>query len=254
LGDLEGWKEEHSLVVYGWWVRDRWHPQRLIGFPIPHLMNHDLGPVVGMGGGFASRYLREGEDEELNRMNLLFENVEFNRFLERCEWNGIVTFILGLSDRKGWELMSAQMGSTSYALLTLLEGSPVKIGEFLQNPLSYQLRESWVGALLVSQFPFPFVEEKEEWTEIRGLTPEVHQHFWAPFLTHRKKGMWTKSTIVGIATAWSGKVGDVGRRLKRTCENVYFKDKQYRTDLVGSVQKRWFEVRNPSSYPHKEPY
>lgn len=205
-----------KAVVFKWWDKG-WKDKAFLGFPLEFLMNNDLGPECPSGL----------MTTVLNRDDI--ENYFFNceGLIESLnDFIGFVSFTLSIEG--GIKVVSLQTGIPYWGFFNLLESIKTRVSEFLLGNIDFY--NSWTASLLISRFPFPF-NETEDPVFIEGLSQSVEKHFWTGVSNHRKSYS-TKSTIIGVATAWSSNLNEACRRCLRTADNIHVKNKQYRTDMV----------------------
>ena len=123
-------------------------------------------------------------------------------------------------------------------LYAVLEGVKGRLAEWFSAPS--RLMESWASALVVSRAPWPYASTSER-VFVEGVTHGVERHFWSSIKGFRQS-LYTDSTVIGVATAWSPKLHRSAERVLATAQAILIPNKQYRVDLGESVAVRWAEV------------
>ena len=202
------------------WFDGAWHPQEFVGVLVSGLMNEGLGPEIP--AGFGGLYKRVGEVWKPDLANLLRE----------MKVRNFVT--LGLT--RDLQVTGFQTGVPFPGLFCVLEGFPCRIVEWFQKPR--ELLESSTISVTLSRHPFPH-QGKDERVSVGGLSPAVQRHFWMPFVSKHRKGYFTESTLIGVATGWAKTFGEANSRALTSCRSIEVPLKQFRTD-VGAVIRQSF--------------
>lgn len=225
-------------IVVKWFDRSQgFHPQLLLGFPVSKFMVGDLGTCVQAGMG--ARYMSECDLLQ----DLFMGNVALKATLEAMGFSGPV-IIERDSRTKG--VVSIHMGLRSIVLYNMFEGLPCSIVEWLDDPLSKTLYQSWTVNILVSRYPYPFQLEDGN-VPLTGLTRSAEKHFWTFGGTEFKRSVSTHQTRLGLATGWGQTLSDAGRTSLSLARSVDVPDVQYRTDVPLVVGDRWHDVQGSLS-------
>jgi len=205
------------------WFDGAWHPQEFVGVLVSGLMNENLGPEIP--AGFGGIYKRVGEVWKSGLANLLRE----------MKVRNFVT--LGLT--RDLQVTGFQTGVPFPGLFCMLEGFPCRIVEWFQKPR--ELLESPTISVTMSRYPFPH-QGKDEKVSVEGLSPAVQRHFWAPYVNHHRKGHFTESTLVGVATGWAKTFGEANSRALTSCRAIQVPFKQFRTDVGAEVRNLFTQL------------
>jgi len=200
-----------------------WGNQVMVGFPAEGFMNDDLGPEVV--SGYASRY---SDSPELRKP---FEKE--TAFLKKIKYTGFVT--LGCSVLS-LEIVFKMLGIPYMGIFNALEGVQGKISDFLIDPFTNRLQESWVVSILLTRprYPYALSGNKVSYEIPKNALP----HYWA-FSPIFNGTTCTPGTVLGVASAWSTKLKEANSRAVFTCSKINVKEKQYRTDVHKTAQLRW---------------
>jgi hypothetical protein len=228
-------EESENVVVTRWWDRlQGWCGQLMVSLPLAGMMNGSLGnPLIS---GQAGRYVSE------TPLSDYFESASLLAFVKELRFNGPVSFSLCITD-EGIRIVRLWNGIPVWGLFNAFEGWRGRLSDFLCDPAAQPLMESWSVSLLLSAYPFPMVRESEEPIVIRGLTPEVEKHFWLFDAFEHRKAVFTKSTSIGVASAWSPSLHEASRRAERTCWNLGVECKQFRTDSATQMSEEWGKLQ-----------
>ena len=178
-----------------------WSNQIYVSFPLPTLMNDNLG--VEIESGRVGRYI------QTNPFDSIFHSLT-DLFTE-MNYRGFVSIKL-TSDM---ELIDILFGA-GLSLYNMLEGIKGKISDFLIH--DEYIMESWSASLVVSRYPYPFQLEGERL--FIKLNQSAMKHLWFYDLNVFKKTAYTDANKVCIVTAWATTLNEVARRIYRTCEGL----------------------------------
>jgi len=199
------------------WFDGEWHSQEFLGVRVCGVMNENLGWDVPTGfGGF---YHRSG-----------FEwKPELASVLKQMKVRNFVS--IGLtSDLK---VTGLQTGIPFPGLFCVLEGIPCRLGEWLAGPR--EILESATVSVAVTRSPFPY-QGQDKKVLVDGLSMSVLKHLWLPFTRRFRKGWFTESTLVGVASGWAKDWSGANWRALVSCRAVGVLQKQYRTDIGAQVR------------------
>jgi len=195
-----------------------WSDQTIISFPMNSLMDGELG-YPGKHGAVC-RYIHHAP--------FLFTS-PISEMLWHMKYRGFVTFSYDMQQ----QLTGISIGA-GYAFYAILEGVRGKITDVFFDCRNL---ESWIAALVVTRYPYPF---REESTRLHfDLSPQFEKHFYFYDLQGFKRSFYTDSTIIGIATGWALNVRELQKRILRTCREQNIPFVQYRRDVHEHVVNTW---------------
>lgn len=197
-----------------------WGTQTFVSFPLPYLMDGDLG--YKMEAGRTGRYIQD------NPYDTLFENL--NVLLSEMKYQGFVS--LRFNQKK--ELVDIFFGA-GLALYCMLEGVKGKITKFFTGEEG--VLESWTISLILSRYPYPFKETSNRL--FLKIFPSIEKHLWFYALKSHRKSFYIDSTKICIVSAWATSLNEAARRVYRTCEGLDIPLKQYRIDVAPYASKQW---------------
>ncbi len=204
-----------------------WNNQTLITFPLPTLMNGDLG--YPEESGRVGRYVQENPHQNL------FDQLK--QLLDEMKYDGFITMKFNINK----QLIDISFGA-GMALYNILEGVKGRLSEFFKDMT--EVMESWTASLVLSKYPYPFIEIKER-TFIK-LNPSMEKHLWFYELNNFRNSYYTDNTKICIVTAWATTLNEVAKRVYRTCQGIDVPMKQHRTDIEKYIADRWTMFINPS--------
>ncbi len=204
---------------------DGWSNQTYISFPLPTLMDNNLGYVFESGR--VGRYIPENP---INPFNDVFKTLE-NLFNE-MNYKGFVSVKVS----RNMNLIGVLFGA-GLALYSILEGSKEKVSTFMSK--GEHVLESWSASLVISRYPFPF--ELKSKRLFLTLTNSAMKHLWFYDLNTFKKSSYTDETKVCVVTAWATSLNEMSKRIYRTCQGLDISQKQYRTDITNYVTSTWID-------------
>lgn len=224
-----------DFFVSRYWNKREWGSQMFVGIPAIGLMNGGIGRQIETGcvGNWGSVESQLGK---------LFERPELQALLEALHHSGWVSLRCSSDDGLVLEM---QTGVPSWGLFGLFEGlgGSGRLADFFDDPLGFKFSESWSISLLVSRWPWPGEEKTSQACRIGGMHSDVKRHFWLGEHQSEAGALWTRSTIVGVASAWGRTSWDANGRAVATCQNLSIPEVQYRTDIDRWGEIVWGKVR-----------
>lgn len=205
------------------WFDGSWHPQEFVGVLVSGLMNENLGSEIP--AGFGGVYKKVGDVWKPGLANLLRE----------MKVRNFVT--LGLT--RNLEVTGFQTGIPFPGLFCMLEGFPCRLAEWFEKPR--ELLESSIIAVTLSRYPFPHQGTSSK-VNVEGLSPAVQRHFWMPYVNKHRKGYFTESTLIGVATGWAKTFGEANSRALTSCRAIEVPLKQFRTDVGAEIRKSFSQL------------
>ncbi len=197
-----------------------WNKQTYISFPLPTLMNNDLGYVFEAGR--VGRYIPDNPCKEIfNTLESLFNEMKYKGFVS-------------IKMSRNMEIVSVLFGA-GLSLYAILEGSKQKISDFMLN--GEDVLESWSASIVVSRYPFPLQTTAKRL--FLNLTTSAMKHLWFYDLNVFKKSAYTDASKVCLVTAWATSLHEVAKRIYRTCNGLDIPQKQHRTDITPYITKAW---------------
>lgn len=228
--DAMGFRTSKSLsydfVLTKWFNSHDWLRQLIVGIPLSHLMNDNLGYDVR--SGYATRFCSN------KTLNDIFNNSDLVAFLKKILYHGFVSILMTLD----LSIVSIVSNVPSNGIYGILEGVPGKISDFLTLPEENELMSSWTSTLMLSCYPFPFSSTIGRQT-LHDINKSIEKHFWFNDIKGHSKALYTDSSLIGWSTSWGPTIGESNRRALRTCRNIKLPFKQYRTDLAFVVNRQW---------------
>ena len=200
----------------------KWNRQNYVSFPLPTILNDNLGYSVESGR--VGRYVQDNPYEEL------FENL--SPLLNEMKYKGFIS----LKFNSNKKLLSISFGA-GLALYNILEGVKGKLSDFFFN--EEEVMESWSISLVLSRYPYPFRQTSDR--IFISIPPSAGKHLWFYNMNSFRKTSYTDQTKICIVTSWALSVNEAARRVYRTCKGLDILLKQYRTDVVNVGTKLWGE-------------
>lgn len=193
--------------------------QWIVGVPFRTLFSMDLGAKKDVGSVLVS----------VNPSEELFESLSAQKFLTWLrdrEYKGLLSWAFD-QDRKVCGLCTGLPGFGLYALMEMLRQPIVS---FLTSPTG--IRECWSAAVLLSKAPWPFGTSVAN-DRIGPVTDDCEKHLWTFDRLDGSRSLTTRQGRIAVATAWSSEsLNNVQKRILRTCFDLKFDEKQFRTDIV----------------------
>lgn len=208
---------------------------RQTGFVVPMFghMTEDLGCPVFAGS--AIRYMHHQKFDKAYGCETL------NQALIEAGFKGPV-LIYWYARGEELQVTKIVVGMIPEIVLPLFEGLQGKISEFLENPTAQEFRESKVISIIASRYPWPAEVECDTY-DIGGLAPPVLKHFWTYNVETHRNAFFSKSTQVGLVSAWStDSFSEANRRALRTLRALRIPLKQYRTDVDYRAIRKMEEI------------
>jgi hypothetical protein len=219
--------DKEPLFFLSKYFDESFHPQVVLGIPLPGLMNGNLGPKVS--GGCAIRYLTGNDKAES-----YYNSTELELLLKNCNYKGFVSFLI---DSEGVP-SGIILGVPYYGLYAILEGLLCEISEFFKNPHEKLFSETWAVSIAVSKYPYPFKHEARSLV-IKDVPFSMEKHFWFNNDVKRiKESFHSNKTLIGIATAWDHTLKEAAGRALVSSWALNVAEKQFRTDIPKSCGYR----------------
>lgn len=202
---------------------EEWRPQTLIGIELTRLLAGDLGPEEHMG--MALRPVTE------TRCNEVYDNEEFIKFLQLCDYKGFVTVRFNLPADIGdtISIRGIEMSAPPNTLVHIIEGCKERTMDYFMDERA-MLFQSWTASLVMFRWPYP--REIESSVPVYGLTNDVLRHFWPIDIDMYRKAKNTNGGVLGVSSAWNEDLYRCCKRALHTLMNISVEGKFYRTDLL----------------------
>lgn len=205
-----------------------WLHQIYISFPLPTLMNDDLGRKIEAGR--VGRYIHNTQYEPLFSM--------LSPLLTEMNYNGFIS----MRFNKENNLIEILFGA-GLSLYAILEGVRGKISDFFS--VSEAVLESWSVSLVLSRYPYPFKDESDRL--FLKISSDAKKHLWFFGLNSYRKSFYTDLTKICIVSSWATSANESARRVYRTCQDLVIPQKQYRTDVANVASTKWVEYISSNS-------
>lgn len=218
----------------------KWSDQVAILIPLFGTMNRDLG--ANYCTGCATRYIDPRHREAC------LAKTEHLSLLTSMNYKGFVSWAFNANHELIWSTLGVPFLGT-YSLLSSL--SAESLLPFIEEPLSVRFVDAWAAALLVSRYPWPYLDrtEIETMVDLSGMTSK--RYFWRFDKNSRRGNAYeTNGTALGVVTGFSTwRLSQAIDYVMMGADSIDVKGKQYRTDLYDSSASRWGYLKEMYQWP-----
>jgi hypothetical protein len=221
-------RDKPDFFVVRWIKGNEWITEPLVIIPIYGMFNDNGGKDVLSGA--ASRVLK------CDKIDNFFDVIK-QSFVS---YDGACT--VGFSN--DLRITHLAKGIPEWLYANVLNAHRNGVSDFFDDPSEgYFFSGCWTIGILISRFPYPFVEETEE-VAIR-FKRDLLRRVWDFGWDRHKGGFLFRKTKLGIVTTYSNeslkKANELG---VITCRNIEAPMKQYRTDLDQEAGRRWAAIHS----------